>query len=122
MKNKIIIFLSVLQGPMMRPQHSMYMQHSAGGPRSAMGAYGGPMGPGGPQRPPNVQVAPDGMPMGSQQEWRHMMMQQQQMGFSGGPGPGGPMRQGAGGFNSGKLKFDCSGVIKGHKFIYYYII
>lgn len=90
----------------MRPQYSMHMQHSAaaGGPRTALGPYGGPIGPAGPQqRPPNVQVAPDGMPMGSQQEWRHMMMQQQQqqMGFGGGPGSVGPMRQGPGSFNGG---------------------
>ncbi|XP_059608449.1 neurogenic protein mastermind isoform X2 [Phlebotomus argentipes] len=57
-------------GPMMRPQHSMYMQHpNHGGPR-AMAPYG--------QRPPNVQVGPEGMPMGSQQEWRHIFMSQQQ--------------------------------------------
>ncbi|XP_055706322.1 neurogenic protein mastermind isoform X2 [Phlebotomus papatasi] len=57
-------------GPMMRPQHSMYMQHpNHGGPRT-MGPYG--------QRPPNVQVGPEGMPMGSQQEWRHIFMSQQQ--------------------------------------------
>lgn len=94
---------------MMRPQHSMYMQHSgAGGPRSNL-PYGGPMGPGGPQhRPPNVQVSSDGMPIGSQQEWRQMMMsqQQQQMGFgpggAGGP-PGGPMRQGPAGFQGGNI-------------------
>lgn len=54
----------------MRPQHSMYMQHpNHGGPRT-MGPYG--------QRPPNVQVGPEGMPMGSQQEWRHIFMSQQQ--------------------------------------------
>ena len=87
----------------MRPQHSMYMQHSGGGhpggPRNAMGAggpgpYGGPMGGSinGPQRPPNVQVNPEGMPSGSQQEWRHMMLQQQNMSF-GGQNAGGPMRQ-----------------------------
>jgi mastermind len=65
----------------MRPQHAMYMQHpSHGGPRGAMG-YGGA------QRPPNVQVGPEGMPMGSQQEWRHLLMQQQQsMNFGGGAG------------------------------------
>jgi len=90
----------------------MYMQQhggAGGGPRSGMGVpygggAGGPMGgPQQQQRPPNVQVTPDGMPMGSQQEWRHMMMTQQQtqMGF-GGPGPGGPMRQGPGGFNGGE--------------------
>lgn len=65
----------------MRPQHSMYMQHPAhqGGQR-----MGGPFGPGGGQRPPNVQVGPEGMPMGSQQEWRHLLMtQQQNMSYNG---------------------------------------
>ncbi|GAB0090178.1 Neurogenic protein mastermind [Sergentomyia squamirostris] len=58
-------------GPMMRPQHSMYMQHpNHAGPRAIGGPYG--------QRPPNVQVGPEGMPMGSQQEWRHIFMSQQQ--------------------------------------------
>lgn len=35
---------------------------------------------GGGQRPPNVQVGPEGMPMSSQanQEWRQLLMQQQQ--------------------------------------------
>lgn len=84
----------------MRPQHAMYMQHSgAGSSRSTIGAFNAPMGT--QQRPPNVQVTADGMPMGSQQEWRHMMMsQQQQMAF--GVGPGGPMRQGTGSFGGGK--------------------
>lgn len=60
------------------------------------------MGGMGPQRPPNVQVNPDGMPMGSQQEWRHMMMSQQQsMTFNVQSGGGGVhMRQG--GFNGGE--------------------
>ncbi|CAD7088880.1 unnamed protein product [Hermetia illucens] len=94
-------------GPMMRPQHSMFMQHSAaghvGGPRNALGAgvpFGasGPMG--GPQRPPNVQVNPEGMPIGSQQEWRHIMMSQQQnMSFNSQGGGGPQMRQNA--FNAG---------------------
>lgn len=66
---------------MMRPQHSMYMQHPGHGGGQRMS---GPFGPGG-QRPPNVQVGPEGpMPMGSQQEWRHLLMSQQQnMSFSG---------------------------------------
>ncbi|XP_049317274.1 neurogenic protein mastermind isoform X3 [Bactrocera dorsalis] len=95
-------------GPMMRPQHAMYMQHSAvAGSRSSMGVFNGPMGT--QQRPPNVQVTPDGMPMGSQQEWRHMMMsQQQQMSFGG--GPGGPMRQGAGSFGGGGFLPSAGGV------------
>lgn len=59
----------------MRPQQSMYMQSPGhGGPRS-MNSYVGGMGP---QRPPNVQVGPEGMSMGSQQEWRNMMMPQHQ--------------------------------------------
>lgn len=58
----------------MRPQHSMYIQHPGhGGPPQRL-SYGPPMG----QRPPNVQVNPEGMPMGSQQEWRQMLMSQQQ--------------------------------------------
>lgn len=89
---------------MMRPQHSMYLQHSAagghaGGPRSAMSASGpyggGPMG--GPQRPPNVQVTPEGMPIGSQQEWRHMLMSQQQSMSFNSQSTGASMRQS--GFN-----------------------
>ena len=66
----------------MRAQHSMYMQHpSHGGPqRMSAAPYGPSMG----QRPPNVQVGPEGMPMGSQ-EWRHIIMSQQQsMNFNGG--------------------------------------
>lgn len=99
----------------MRPQHSMFMQHSAaghvGGPRNALGAgvpFGasGPMG--GPQRPPNVQVNPEGMPIGSQQEWRHIMMSQQQnMSFNSQGGGGPQMRQNAfnAGAHQGKSKF-----------------
>lgn len=75
----------------------MYMHHSGMGVGRGMnGQYG--MGGGmGPQRPPNVQVGPEGLPMtASQQEWRHMVMNQHQnMSFSG-PGGGG-MRPG---FNS----------------------
>lgn len=79
----------------MRPQHGMYMHHSSMGGGRSMNAQYGSMGGGGGvsgagmamQRPPNVQVGPEGMPMASQQEWRHMMMtQQQSMSFS---GPGG---------------------------------
>lgn len=68
----------------MRPQHPMYMQHPGHGvPQRLGGAYGSSVGG---QRPPNVQVGPEGMPMGSQQEWRHMLMSQQQnMSFNGGP-------------------------------------
>lgn len=72
----------------MRPQHSMYMQHPSHGVPQRMGVpYGPPMGG---QRPPNVQVGPEGMPMGSQQEWRHILMSQQQnINFnSGGMRPG----------------------------------
>lgn len=103
MNKQIIYKIPYISGPMMRPQHSMYLQHSAGGgmggPRS-MGSYGA-MGGMGPQRPPNVQVNPDGMPMGSQQEWRHMMMSQQQsMTFNVQSGGGVHMRQG--GFNGGE--------------------
>lgn len=73
-------------GPMMRPQHSMYMQHPGHGGQQRM-PYG-PVGMG--QRPPNVQVNPDGMPMSSQQEWRQMLMSQQQsMNFNGGSGVAG---------------------------------
>lgn len=74
-------------------QHSMYMQQQqqhpggAGGPQRMpyggggggnAGPISGPVGMSGGQRPPNVQVNPDGMPIGSQQEWRQMMMSQQQ--------------------------------------------
>lgn len=54
---------------MMRPQHSMYMQH--GNPQR-MAQYGQNIG----QRPANMQVTPDGMPMNS--DWRHTIMSQQQ--------------------------------------------
>ena len=69
----------------MRPPHSMYMQHpSHVGPGQRLnGPY---VGPGMGQSPPNVQVNPEGIPMGSQQEWRHMVMQQQSMNFNGNPG------------------------------------
>lgn len=68
-----------------QPQHNaMYMQHQVG-PRG-MGVGYGPtsMNQANPQRPPNVQVGPDGMSI-QQQEWRHLMMtqQQQNMSFSG---------------------------------------
>lgn len=76
----------------------MYMQQQqqhpggVGGPQRMpyVGGGGGiGMGVGG-QRPPNVQVNPDGIPLGSQQEWRQMMMSQQQnMNFNGGNGVGG---------------------------------
>ncbi|XP_011184641.2 neurogenic protein mastermind isoform X2 [Zeugodacus cucurbitae] len=95
-------------GPMMRPQHAMYMQHSGvGGSRSTMGTFSGPMGT--QQRPPNVQVTPDGLPMGSQQEWRHMMISQQQH-INFGAGPGGPMRQGTGTFSGGGFMSNAGGV------------
>lgn len=73
---------------------AMFMQHGgAGGPRQ-MGQSAGF----GPQRPPNVQVGPEGMPMGSSQEWRQLIMQQQQsMNFTGNTSGGG-MRPG---FNQG---------------------
>jgi hypothetical protein len=55
------------------------------GPRG-MGVGYGPnsMNQTNPQRPPNMQVAPDGMTI-QQQEWRHLMMtqQQQNMNFGG---------------------------------------
>lgn len=65
------------------PQRMPYV----GGGGGNVGPIG--MGVGGGQRPPNVQVNPDGMPIGSQQEWRQMMMSQQQnMNFNGGNGGG----------------------------------
>lgn len=70
---------------------AMFMaQHGGVGPRT-MGQAGGF----GPQRPPNVQVGPEGM-MGSQQEWRQLLIQQQQsMTFSNNSVGGGmrPMNQ-----------------------------
>lgn len=68
---------------MMRGNNPMFMQHN---PRQ--------MNPGF-QRPPNMaSVTPDSMPMTAQQEWRQVMLQQQQqnMGFNTGPGSGN-MRQ-----------------------------
>lgn len=60
----------------MRAQHMQYMQHpSHGGPQRMSTPYG-PGGMGG-QRPPNVQVGPEGMPMGSP-DWRQFAMTQQQ--------------------------------------------
>lgn len=66
---------------MTRPQHSMYMQHSNhNNPQRLNAPYGPNMG----QRTPNVQVGPEGMPMGAQ-EWRHLVMtQQQSMNFNSG--------------------------------------
>lgn len=59
----------------MRNQHPMYMQQHAG--TRTMNVVGGNYSTGS-QRPPNVQVVPESMPMGSQQEWRQLLMQQQQ--------------------------------------------
>lgn len=75
----------------MRGQHPMYMQQRSMNV-AASGYTGG-------QRPPNVQVGPEGMPMGSQanQEWRQLLMQQQQnMSFN---NSGGNMRSNS--FNQG---------------------
>ncbi|XP_063697315.1 neurogenic protein mastermind [Culicoides brevitarsis] len=80
-------------GPMMRGQHPMYMQQ-----RSMNVAASGYAGA---QRPPNVQVGPEGMPMSSQanQEWRQLLMQQQQnMSFN---NSGGNMRPNPNTFNQG---------------------
>lgn len=67
-----IVFLT---GPVIRQQLPMYMQHNP--THSVPQRMSTPFGPGMAQRPPNVQVGPEGMPMGSQ-EWRHMVMSQQQ--------------------------------------------
>lgn len=73
-----------IQGPMMRAPHmQQYMQHSGHGGAQRMNAPYGSGSMGG-QRPPNVQIGPDGMPMNAQ-EWRQLVMSQQQtMNFNGG--------------------------------------
>lgn len=58
--------IETIPGPMMRAHNPMFMQH--GGPRQ--------MGAPGFQRAQNM-VVPE-MSMGSQQEWRQVMIQQQQ--------------------------------------------
>lgn len=61
----------------------MQYMHSGHAGAQRMNAPYGAGGMGG-QRPPNVQVGPEGMPMGPQ-EWRqYSMSQQQNMNFSGG--------------------------------------
>lgn len=78
---------------MMRSQHPMYMQQRSMNV-AASGYAGG-------QRPPNVQVGPEGMPMSSNQEWRQLLMQQQQnMSFN---SSGGNMR--TNNFNQGSKYF-----------------
>lgn len=71
------VIIAIFSGPVMRGHNpSMFMQH--GGPRQ--------MNAGTFQRPPNMQVVPDAMTMGTQQEWRQVMMQQQQsMSFNSAP-------------------------------------